>query len=264
MSVPTRAPRRVTRDRATVAVALLGVTILAWLYLVLRVDPMTGDVMGALADPMSSTTMRGWSVSDYVLTWAMWVVMMAAMMLPSIIPLTQVYVAVRAKARRQGGDVPATALFVAGYLLVWTGFSVAATTAQLFLDHAALLTDSARTTSVAVAGGLLLATGIYELTPLKRSCLRACRGPVDFVVRHWRKGTLGAVRLGAHAGMFCLGCCAMVMALLFVGGVMNLLWVALLAVFVLVEKLVPAGDVVSRFAGVAMVLAGSGLLVAAI
>ena len=258
MSVTTVSGGRVSRDRTVVAGALLSVTALAWLSLVLRADPL-----GSAMDPMDTMSLHVWSPADYALTWAMWVVMMAAMMLPSIIPLTQVYVAVARKARRQGSPVPATAVFVSGYLLVWAAFSLTATTAQLLLDRAALLTGSIRTTSLVAAGGLLLATGVYELTPLKRSCLRACRGPVDFVARHWRQGTWGALRLGVAAGAFCLGCCAMLMALLFVGGVMNLLWVAGVAAFVLVEKLVPAAEVVSRVGGFVMAAAGLGLLAAA-
>lgn len=257
MSLSTDSAR--SRDQLTVAATLLAVAALAWLFLVLRGDSMATGSM----DPMDSMSLHAWSASDYVLTWTMWVVMMAAMMLPSIIPLTHVYVAIGRKARRQGSQVPPTAVFVAGYLLVWTAFSLLATTAQLILDRAALLTDSARTTSLSVAGGLVLATGVYELTPLKRSCLRVCRGPVDFIARHWHKGTLGALRLGAHAGLFCLGCCALLMALLFVGGVMNLLWVAVIAAFVLVEKVAPAGDVASRLAGAALTLGGVGLLAAA-
>jgi predicted metal-binding membrane protein len=259
MSSSTTSGHRLSRDQLTVAAALLGVAALAWLYLILRGDSMVADPMG----PMESTTLHAWSASDYVLTWTMWVVMMAAMMLPTIIPLTHMYVAIGTKARRQGSPVPPTAVFVAGYLLVWTAFSLVATTAQFVLDRATLLTDNARTTSLSVAGGLLLATGVYELTPLKRSCLRACRGPADFIVHRWRKGTLGALQLGAHAGMFCLGCCALLMTLLFVGGVMNLLWVAIIATFVLVEKLLPAGELTSRLAGVAMAVGGIGLLVAA-
>ena len=259
MSLSTGSGRFLSRDQLTVAAALLAVAALAWLFLILRGDLMAAGSM----DPMESMTLHTWSASDYVLTWTMWVVMMAAMMLPSIIPLTHVYVAIGRKARRQGSQVPPTAVFVAGYLLVWTAFSLLATTAQLMLDRAAVLTDSARTTSLSVAGGLLLATGIYELTPLKRSCLRVCRGPVDFVARRWRKGTIGALQLGAHAGMFCLGCCALLMTLLFVGGVMNLLWVAIVAAFVLVEKVVPGGDLTSRLAAVALTLGGLGLLAAA-
>lgn len=259
MSLSTDSGRRLSRDQITVAAALLAVAALAWLFLILRGDSMVAGSM----DPMGSMTLHAWSATDYVLTWTMWVVMMAAMMLPSIIPMTHVYVAIGSKARRQGSHIPPTAVFVAGYLLVWTAFSLVATTAQLMLDRAALLTDSARTTSLSVVGGLLLATGIYELTPLKRSCLGVCRGPVDFIARHWRKGTLGALQLGAHAGMFCLGCCALLMTLLFVGGVMNLLWVAVISAFVLVEKLVPAGDRTSLLGAVALTLGGLGLLAAA-
>lgn len=256
MSLATLPGGRRSGDRTVVVGALLVVTSLAWLYLLLRSDPSGAEAM----DAMDTMGMQVWSPADYALTCTMWVVMMAAMMLPSIIPLTQVYVAIARKARRQGSPVPATAVFVGGYLLVWAAFSLLATTAQLFLDRAALLTGSARTTSLVVAGGLLLATGLYELTPLKRSCLRACRGPVDFVARHWRTGTLGAMRLGIDAGLYCLGCCAMLMSLLFVGGVMNLLWVAAIALFVLVEKLLPQAEIVSRVGGVVMASGGLGLL----
>lgn len=259
MSFSTDSGRRLSRDQITVAAALLAVAALAWLFLILRGDAMVAGSM----DVMDSMSLHTWSATDYLLTWAMWGVMMAAMMLPSIIPVTHVYVAIGSKARRQGSRVPSTAVFVAGYLLVWTAFSLLATTAQLMLDRAALLTDNARTTSLSVAGVLLLASGLYELTPLKRSCLRVCRGPVDFIARHWRRGALGALQLGARAGMFCLGCCALLMTLLFVGGVMNLLWVAIISVFVLVEKVVPVGEVTSRVGAVALMVGGVGLLAVA-
>jgi predicted metal-binding membrane protein len=251
--------RGAVRERVGVATAMLLVSALAWLYLAYRADPNAGTSM----DVMDAMSMHDWSVTDFVLTWLMWAVMMAAMMLPSVIPLTYVYVAISRKARRQGNVVPAASLFVSGYLVVWAAFSILATSLQLFLDRAAMLTDSWRTTSVGLAGALLLAAGIYELTPLKRACLRVCRGPIDFVTRHWRKGTAGVVRLGTLAGVYCLGCCAVLMGLLFVGGVMNLLWVAVISAFVLLEKLLPGGELTSRLAGVAMALGGLGLLVAA-
>lgn len=135
---------------------------------------------------------------------------------------------------------------------------MAATLSQWGLERLALLSPMDMTTTSARLGGLLfLAAGLYQLTPLKQACLAVCRSPFDFVVNHWRDGAAGALRMGLGHGLYCLGCCWILMALLFVGGVMNLLWIAAIAIFVLLEKTIPLGDVSGRFAGVAMILVGA-------
>jgi predicted metal-binding membrane protein len=140
-------------------------------------------------------------------------------------------------------------MFVTGYLLAWGAFSLVATSAQWALERGALMTPMMHITSPLLGAVLFVAAGAYQLTPLKHACLHRCRTPLAFVLDHWRDGTAGALRMGAEHGAFCLGCCALVMALLFVGGIMNLVWVAAIAAFVLLEKLVPAGGTVALAGG---------------
>ena len=240
------------RDRLIAAVGLAGIASLAWLY----VAWLAGD-MGAMADA-ATPALQPWTPADAVLMFVMWAVMMAAMMLPSAAPMILLHAAV---ARKYGAATPsATGAFAAGYLAVWTGFSALATALQWALEQAALLSPTMVATSPWLGGGLLIAAGAYQMTPLKHACLQHCRSPVHFISRHWRAGTLGAVRMGLAHGAYCVGCCWVLMALLFVGGVMNLLWIAALAAFVLVEKLLPRGAGFGRIAGGLMVLTGLWLI----
>jgi predicted metal-binding membrane protein len=192
----------------------------------------------------------------------MWWVMMAAMMLPSATQMILVFATVNRKRRARGAGHVGTAVFGAGYLIAWGGFSLLATVAQWGLEQMALLTPMMTTGSPVFGGLLLIAAGIYQFTPLKHACLHHCRSPFDFVINRWREGRGGAVSMGLEHGLFCLGCCWMTMALLFVFGVMNLLWIAALSVLVLVEKAVPGGVWFARAGGLAMVAAGLVLLVA--
>jgi predicted metal-binding membrane protein len=204
-----------------------------------------------------------WGVSGYVLVGLMWAAMTLAMMLPSAAPMILTFATVNANRRARAQPWVPTALFAAGYVLAWGGFSVAATLAQWGLESAALVSPMAMVVTSARLGGVLfLAAGLYQLTPLKRACLIACRSPFDFVVNRWRDGALGALRMGAEHGLSCLGCCWVLMALLFVFGAMNLVWVALLAVAVLVEKLLPFGEWTARIGG--LLLMGWGLWLLAV
>lgn len=204
---------------------------------------------------------RAWTWTDAWLMFLMWTVMMVGMMVPSAAPMTLLYGAVARKAAARGSPLAPTAVFVAGYLSMWALFSAAATAAQWGLERAALLSPAMVATSPALGAALLIAAGIYQLTPLKRACLRHCRSPAHFMSGHWRDGTAGAFRMGLEHGVYCLGCCWVLMGLLFVGGVMNLLWIAAIALFVLVEKLVPRGAGGGRLAGLAMILMGAIILV---
>jgi predicted metal-binding membrane protein len=201
-----------------------------------------------------------WTAVDFAFTVVMWAVMMVGMMLPAAAPVMLLVATVNGKRRAQGGVAVPTAVFGLGYLLVWGGFSVAAALLQGGLHGAALLSPALRTTSPLLGGGLLVAAGLYQLTPLKDACLARCRNPLGFLVTGWREGPGGALTMGVRHGAYCLGCCGMLMGLLFVTGVMNLLWVAALATFVLVEKVAPGGRLVGRLASVALIVAG--LLVA--
>jgi predicted metal-binding membrane protein len=187
----------------------------------------------------------------------MWAVMMVAMMLPSAAPVVLLFAALE----RRRGRLGRTAAFVAGYLVLWSGFSAAAAALQWALQRIAI-TNAAGPALGLFGAALVGAAGLYQLTPLKRACLAHCRSPVDALAGHWRPGRGGAFVMGARHGLYCLGCCWLLMALLFVIGVMNLLWVALLALLVLVEKLAPGGPRLARWSGLALVAAGLWLAVA--
>jgi len=240
-----------TRQRLAVVAGLAGVTLLAWAQL-LRI----GWNMDAAMQAGVSCALHPWSRTDAALTFAMWAVMMVGMMVPSAAPMSLLFASVARKARSQGSAVAPTFVFVAGYVAVWTLFSAAATAVQWALERAALLSPMLESTSPAFGGALLAAAGLYQFTPWKDSCLEHCRSPALFFAAHWREGVLGAFRMGAEHGAYCLGCCWLLMGLLFFGGVMNLLWVAGIALFVLLEKLAPHGAAAGRVAGALLLVAG--------
>jgi predicted metal-binding membrane protein len=240
------------RERAVILAALAGVTALSWLYLAHLARGMDG-----------MPDMPAMSMSA-VLAFLMWWVMMIGMMLPGALPMTLTFATVNRRRREFGTPYVPTAVFVAGYLLAWGAFSLAATGAQWWLEHAALMKPMRHLASPLAGGLLFIAVGLYQLAPLKHACLRRCRSPLAFVLERWHDGTAGALRMGAEHGAYCLGCCAFLMALLFVGGVMNLLWAAAIAAFVLVEKLAPAGEAVARAAGLLAVGAGVWMVARAI
>lgn len=213
---------------------------------------------------MDAVAPRPWAAADFVFTLTMWTIMMVGMMVPSAMPATLLYAGVVRKARGEGAIVAPTLVFVIGYLAAWALFSVGATTAQWGLYELALLSPMMVSTSPILGALLLVVAGAYQLTPAKRACLSHCRSPVHFIAQQWRSGTLGAFRMGVSHGFFCLGCCWALMLLLFVGGVMNLLWVAAVAFFVLLEKTLPLGRVPSGVAAAAMIVAGVALLVRSI
>ena len=242
-----------TNQRAAIIAALVGLVVLCWLYLFDEARQMAAMDQNMVMPPKGA--------ADLLLLLAMWWIMMIGMMLPSAAPMILTFAAINRGRRTRGQPYTPTALFTAGYLVAWGGFSVAATFAQWGLERASLLAPMAMKTTSPLLGGLLfIAAGIYQFTPLKRACLHSCRSPFDFVMNHWRDGAAGAVRMGFAHGLYCLGCCWILMALLFAVGAMNLVWVAALTVVVLVEKLFPAGDWISRIAGGLLVAWGVRLL----
>ena len=249
-------------DRAVVLGGLGVVILLAWAYLLLGAGmPMNMMDMGGgqmMAMPAE------WTLGYGLVVFAMWAIMMVAMMLPSAAPVT-LLVAGIAKRRAASGVRAAmpTVLFVSGYLGVWLGFSAAATLLQWALDTAGLLSETMALASIAAAGAVLIAAGIYQWTPLKQACLRHCRSPLEFLLFHWRDGAAGALLSGVRHGAFCFGCCWMLMLLLFVGGVMNLAWIGGIALLVLIEKVLPWGGLMGRATGGIMVVWGLGTLAAA-
>jgi len=261
------------RDRVIVAAALVMLTALAWAYVWwLGTDMEIGgmDMSGFRMIPagmgLMMPTSAPWTATEFAFVFAMWAVMMIGMMTPSATPMILIYARVGRQAARQGKPLAASAYFAAGYLLTWTGFAVAATSAQWALERAALLTPMMAAASDMFSGAVLIAAGVYQWTPLKDACLRQCQSPLLFIQRHggFRSDLLGTLALGARHGAYCVGCCWVLMALLFVGGVMNVLWIAAIAILVLAEKVIPAGRVISRIAGVGLFAGGTWLLVQAL
>ena len=209
---------------------------------------------------MQMSGFDSWNLSALLLLFLMWAVMMVAMMVPSAVPMIQGFVAVNERRRNASRPVIPVGVFVLGYIVAWTSFSAAAALAQWGLHRAALLSPMMVSTSPILSGGLLLAAGIFQWTPLKRACLRNCRSPLTFLMSGWRDGTAGAFFMGLHHGAYCVGCCWALMVLLFVVGVMNLLWVAVIALFVIAEKVLPRGELIAHIAGVALVVVGIGVI----
>jgi predicted metal-binding membrane protein len=236
------------RHPRTAVLILLGVTLLpAWLWIILMARDMYGSMQGPSAWMMSLT----WDWPRVFLLWAMWAVMMAAMMLPGAAPVLLLFAAVVRNREPEAAAAKAW-LLAAGYVLVWAVFSVGATALQRLLARLLVLTPMMEP-AMPVAGAILLTVaGLYQLTPLKRVCLRTCRSPLTFLMQHWRPGRAGALRMGIDQGIHCLGCCWALMLLLFAGGVMNLIVILALTVWVLVEKLGPFGEQTARAAGIAL------------
>lgn len=253
------------RDRLIVATGLALISILAWWWIVIGAGTgMNAAAMTSWKFPPSTemTSMAGtWTMSYWGLMVAMWWVMMIAMMVPSAAPMILLYARVARQGQRRGqiagGHLP-TGSFALGYLAVWLAFSIAATALQAAAEGAGLLHGMMMwSTAPWLSAALLIAAGLYQLSSLKHVCLKHCRSPVAFLSGHWRNGPAGAFRMGVDHGAYCLGCCWSLMALLFVGGVMNLVWIAGLAVFVLIEKLAPGGPWLGRAGGMVMIAAGA-------
>ncbi len=253
--------RLVRRDRVIISLALGAITLLAWVYLFHMAAEMNlaaseaarHAAMGMMMD------MRAWSASNIVMLLVMWSVMMVGMMLPSAAPVMLLVVGTYRRRGWQHSRL-ATISFLFGYLAAWTGFSLLATLSQTALHHAALLSSAMSANSPRLAGGIFLVAGLYQWAPWKQSCLTHCQSPLQFLTQHWREGTWGAFRMGLHHGLFCVGCCWALMLLLFAAGVMNLIWVAAIAAFVLIEKLLPRAPILGRAAGVLMCAWGVYLL----
>lgn len=249
-----------SRDRALVLGALVILAGLAWAYTIHLGLKSSSTPMGrAIAAPM----MMAWSATDFAFMFFMWTVMMFAMMLPSVTPTVMIYERVRAKREEVGRPFVPTGGFVAGYLLAWIGFSLAATTLNWLLHTEGALTSMMGRVTPITGGVLLILAGLFQWTPLKDACLEHCRSPMGYLTTHWREGTPGALRMGLHHGAYCLGCCWMLMILLFVLGVMNLPWVAVLTIVVLAEKVLPGGTYISRGLGTGLIVWGLWLITVA-
>ena len=236
-SAPDLTRRIVRHERAIIATALIVLVGLAWWFLAMGAGMDGGMTMPEMAPPPFGVLVL------------MWWLMMVAMMLPSAAPAILLYARVR-EQRRASGAVVQPWIFTCGYLLAWLAFSLAAAAAQLAIADAAMTVDRR------LGSALLIAAGLYQLAPVKSACLDQCRSPAQFLSRHWRPGVRGALRLGLRHGAFCVGCCWVLMLLLFVGGVMNFVWIAALTLIVGIEKLVPRGDLIAKITGVALIAWG--------
>lgn len=274
------------RDRVVVVAALVTLTAVSWLYVLwlasvmdmaappvpsgsmdmgsgmdmdMPMDmPMTmGAQEGSMAS-MAGTVAAPWTVTTFAYAFVMWAVMMVGMMVPSATPMILLYARVGRQAAQQGKPFAATGFFAVGYLSAWLLFALVAVLGQWLLDRALLLTPALASASGLLSGIVLVAVGLFQFTPLKDRCLSQCQAPLLFIQNHggFRREAGGAFGLGVRHGLYCVGCCWALMALLFVGGVMNVLWIAAIAIFVLAEKVVPGGRILSRIAGVALVLTG--------
>ncbi|WP_375737645.1 DUF2182 domain-containing protein [Pseudomonas boanensis] len=251
---PAAIPRKYGRQSLLLISLLSALTVVAWLFLL--------DLAQRMAAPggMLEMAMEGmpmpWTIRDAVLMFAMWSIMMVGMMVPSATPMFLLYQQTIRKRLPTDQRNLALLLFCSAYLLVWSGFSLLATLLQWLLDQQALLSMNMRSQSQWLATAFLLCAGLYQFVPAKRACLRHCQSPLQFLLGYWRPGPSGAWHMGLAHGLYCLGCCWALMGVLFVVGLMNLLWVALIGAYVLLEKYLPAGGWLSRMSGLLLVLWG--------
>ena len=272
---PAALERVLRHERVVTVTGLALLCGLAWLYVLagagLGMSPwrMTtlslfphrvAEEAAAMGLAELATGPPAWSLDLWILTVAMWWVMMIAMMTPSAAPTILLYGRTHRHARERQqlvGPSPTWA-FAAGYLLVWLGFSLAATGLYWSLERLGLISAATMGSGDRwLSGAVLIAAGLYQLLPLQQACLGHCRSPAAFLSRHWRPGAAGAVRLGVLHGAYCVGCCWMLMALLFVGGVMNLAWIAALTLLVMAETVLPGGPWIARASGVALLAWGA-------
>ena len=242
------------KDRLVVITALISLCVLSWLYIIYLYRQMYPMNMDALFFAMPMTPR--WSWTDFVLLFLMWVVMMIAMMIPSVAPLVLIFAMINRQRKQQQNPFVPTVYLLSGYLLVWTAFSLCATMLQWLLQQLALLSPDMITTSKTLGAAILISAGAFQFTPWKNRCLQQCRTPLNFLTNHFKEGKWGALQMGVENGLYCLGCCWILMILLFVSGIMNLLWIAIIALFVLIEKALPKAKYVSPVAGIALIIYG--------
>jgi predicted metal-binding membrane protein len=248
------------RDRAVVVIALIAIIALSWLWIAIGAGmEMSAIEMTRMPRDMMMTP-AVWTTAYAAMMFAMWWVMMVAMMLPSAAPILLIFARISRRERVASRPWVSTGTFAAGYLAVWGAFSALAVLLQWGLERSGLLSSMMVTTTAWLGAAILIAAGLWQLAPIKHACLRQCRSPIAFLTEHWRAGSSGAFRMGLVHGGYCLGCCWFMMALLFFGGVMNLWWIGGLATYVLMEKLLPMGHWLGYAAGVGLVCWGAWLL----
>lgn len=243
-----------TTEQRNGALFLVGLAALGWILIFWSLANMSSPLV-ALTMPMDPT----WALSEIIAVWLMWAVMMGAMMLPSAIPMLMVHRRVAAKKDPKTTD--SHRWFLLGYLVGWVLFSAAAAAVQWGLQSAEVLSHMLRLRDPMTAGCILMAAGIFQFTPIKAACLNKCRTPIGFLLTEWRPRRAGAFRMGLKHGKYCIGCCWALMMILFVGGVMSLTTIAALSSLVLIEKLMPRGDIIAKLGGVLLFLWGLSLII---
>ena len=257
MNGRTRLESLLLRDRCLIGITLLLAIVLCWAW----IGPMAWDMYGTMTGSSAWMMTKDWDLTHQILLFAMWTVMMIGMMLPSVTPALFIYGSVVRKSE-EGARAPAHVYaFSAGYLGVWTAFSLLVTVLQLLLNHWLILSPMMESRSRWFGAVVLLLAGLYQFTPFKRACLDSCRYPLVFMTRHWKRGIGGGFWMGALQGAYCLGCCWALMLLLFVGGVMNLWWIGALTLFVLLEKVAPSRLQSGRLSGLLIIALGIWTLV---
>ena len=234
------------KERVVATGVLVLAAVLAWAY----------TLLSAVHSEPAMEMPMAWSAADALVVVVMWWLMMVAMMLPSAIPAILLFAALRKSSLAGLEGRGSTLAFAAGYLAIWGLFSFGATALQWVLQSSNMLTSTLGLTQWTWGAALLVGVGLYQISPLKAACLSSCRAPAQMLARYWRPGTAGALVMGMQHGIFCLGCCAFIMLLLFFGGIMSLYWVAGLALYVAVEKLAPFGGRLSKLAGYGLIAVG--------
>jgi predicted metal-binding membrane protein len=251
-TVSTTLESVIKKDRLILVTGLLLICLLSWwyvIYLYRQMYPMNMDALFFAMPPH-------WTATDFILLFLMWIVMMVAMMTPSVAPLILLFALVNRQKKVNEKPYVQTAYLFTGYFIVWSFFSLLATTLQWLLQQLAWLNPHMVITNKILGSMILIAAGLFQFSNLKQRCLHYCQTPVDFIHRKWNEGRKGALIMGIQNGIFCLGCCWILMVILFVSGIMNLLWIAILALFVLIEKLVRNSKLISYSAGVALIVYG--------
>lgn len=244
----------VRRERIAIASSIVLVTALAWAYLIqINAGMSAAGESGSMMVTMGTAMTMPWGARELLLAFVMWAVMMVGMMTAPAAPVLLLFARTHSSSEANGLPL-AVLMFALGYITVWLGFSALAAILQLALHQATLLSPVMSASSPYLGGAILIAAGAYQLTPFKRACLTQCQTPLGFLMANWRSGNSGAFRMGLHHGAFCLGCCWALMLVLFVVGVMNLAWVAVIAAFILIEKITTSGVFVSRV--------GAGIMIA--
>lgn len=263
MQNPDRLETALRNDRLIVLAALVGMSLLAWAYMLheARTFEQT-QVCRCFGMAMSGPDTKAWSVTTIAPLFLMWAEMMVAMMIPSAAPMILIFARVTRERREQAQPFVPASLFLLGYLLVWSAFSLFAALAQWALHGVALLSPTMTSSSPLLGGALLISAGLFQWTPWKRACLSHCRSPLNFLLTEWREGKAGALAMGSRHGAYCTACCWLLMLLLFVAGVMNMLWVAAITLLVLLERILPRGLRLNSVTGIILVAWGMWMMAA--